>query len=59
VVLNRDGSVQSAEILDSSGNERFDRLVCLAAVNKATIPPVPRGLEDENDTLTLYFTCSP
>ncbi len=59
VVLNRDGSVRSAELLESSGNERFDRLVCLGAFNKARIPPVPQGIEGDGDTLTLNFTCSP
>jgi len=59
VELNRDGTVRSAEILESSGNERFDRLVCLAAFHKAEIPPIPRGIAAERNSLTLYFTCSP
>jgi TonB family protein len=59
VVLNRDGSVRGTELLESSGNERFDRLVCMSAFNNARIPPVPQNIEGEGDTLTLYFTCSP
>jgi len=59
VVLNRDGSVRSTELLESSGNERFDRLVCLGAFNKARIPPVPQGIEGDGETLTLNFTCYP
>jgi len=59
VVLNRDGTVRSTRLLESSGNERFDRLVCLGAFNKARIPPVPQGIEGDGETLTLNFTCSP
>lgn len=59
LVLNRDGSVRSTEIMDSSGNDRFDRLVCLGAFKKARIPAVPRALDPDADSLTLHFTCSP
>lgn len=59
LVLNRDGTVRSAEVMDSSGNERFDRLVCLAAFSKARIPAVPRTVDPDSDSLTLFFTCSP
>jgi TonB family protein len=59
VVLNRDGSVRGTELLESSGNARFDRLVCLAAFNRARIPAIPRDLEIDGDSLTLTFTCSP
>lgn len=59
VVLLRDGSVQRAELLDSSGNTRFDNLVCLAAINKAKIPAIPLEIDAEDDTLTLHFSCSP
>ena len=59
VTLNRDGSVRATEILESSGNDRFDRLVCLAAIRHARIPPVPKAVEGEGDTLRLHFTCSP
>jgi TonB family protein len=59
VTLNRDGSVRAMEILESSGNDRFDRLVCLAAIRNAQIPPVPKAVEGEGDTLRLHFTCSP
>lgn len=59
VVLNRDGTVRSRELLESSGNGNFDRLVCMAAFDKAKIPPIPQGLEADGETLTLLFTCSP
>lgn len=59
VVLLRDGSVQRAELLESSGNTRFDNLVCLAAINKAKIPAIPLEIDAEDDTLTLHFSCSP
>lgn len=59
VVLLRDGSVQRAELLESSGNTRFDNLVCLAAINKAQIPAIPLEIDAEDDTLTLHFSCSP
>jgi TonB family protein len=59
VTLNRDGSVRATEILESSGNDRFDQLVCLAAIRNAKIPPVPQAVEGEGDTLRLHFTCSP
>jgi TonB family protein len=57
VELHRDGTVGKAEILESSGNDRFDSLVCLAAIDKAKIPAIPPEIEEE--TLTLHFTCSP
>ena len=57
VVLLRDGTVQSTEIIESSGNNRFDKLVCLAAITRAEIPEFPGNIEE--DTLTLHFTCSP
>ncbi len=59
VVLLRDGSVQRAELLESSGNTRFDNLVCLAAINRAKIPAIPLEIDAEDDTLTLHFSCSP
>jgi len=57
VLLNRDGEVKSTEIVESSGNDRFDQLVCLAAISRADIPEFPQNIEE--DTLTLHFTCSP
>lgn len=57
VVLNRDGSQEAVRLLESSGDERFDRLVCLAAINQAEFPPIPDAIEQE--TLTLTFTCAP
>ena len=57
VTLNRDGSVRETKILESSGNERFDRLVCLASINKARYPHVPD--EVEGDSMKLTITCTP
>ncbi len=57
VVLERSGRLQSAELVESSGNDRFDKLVCMAAIRNAKYPPVPDGVE--GDTHTLYLTCSP
>lgn len=59
VVLLRDGSVLRAELLETSGDTRFDNLVCLAAINKVKIPPIPVEIDTEDDTLTLHFSCSP
>jgi TonB family protein len=57
VVLERSGKLKSAELLESSGNDRFDKLVCLAAIRNANYPPVPASVE--GDTHTLFLTCSP
>lgn len=57
VILERSGKPRQIKIMESSGNPRFDNLVCLAAINKAEFPPLPS--EIEGDTLTLNFTCTP
>jgi len=57
LVLARDGTERSAEIVQSSGNERFDRLVCLAAIRNSRFPPVPAAVR--GDTVTMTLTCSP
>ncbi|HUJ74305.1 MAG TPA: energy transducer TonB, partial [bacterium] len=57
VVINRDGSKRSVMLLESSGNDRFDTLVCMDAVHKAQLPPVPEKIK--GDTLTLTLSCSP
>ena len=57
VVVARDGTQRSAQIIQSSGNVRFDNLVCLAAIRNSKLPPVPDSVEGETVTVTL--TCSP
>lgn len=57
VTLNRDGTLRESTLLETSGNERFDRLVCLAAINKARFPHVPEEIEGEN--LSFNITCTP
>lgn len=57
LVVARDGSERSAEIVQSSGNERFDQLVCLAAIRNSRFPPVPDAVP--GDTVTMTLTCSP
>jgi TonB family protein len=57
VVVARDGTQRSAQILQSSGDERFDKLVCLAAIRHSRLPPVPVSVP--GDTVTLTLTCSP
>ncbi len=57
VVVARDGTQRSLELIESSGNTRFDTLVCLAAIRRSHLPPVPASVE--GDTVTLTLTCSP
>jgi TonB family protein len=57
VVVARDGTQQSAQIIQSSGDERFDNLVCLAAIRNSRLPRVPDAVEGETVTVTL--SCSP
>lgn len=57
VVVERDGTQRSAELIESSGNTRFDTLVCLAAIRRSRLPPIPAAVK--GDTLTLTLTCSP
>ncbi|MDH4246414.1 MAG: TonB C-terminal domain-containing protein [Deltaproteobacteria bacterium] len=57
VVLNRDGTVKEARMQQSSGNERFDTLVCLASIHKARFPHVP--VEVEGEAIPFNITCTP
>jgi hypothetical protein len=57
VVLGRDGAQRATELIESSGDSRFDTLVCLAAIRRSRLPPLPAAVE--GDTLTLTLTCSP
>jgi hypothetical protein len=57
VVLDRQGRLLSADLVQDSGDERFDALVCLNAIRNAKYPPLPDGIEGE--THTLFLTCSP
>lgn len=57
VVVARDGTQRSTEIVQTSGDERFDKLVCLAAIRNSRLPPVPDSVP--GDTVTLTLTCSP
>ena len=57
VVLRRDGTVKDARVIQPSGNERFDRLVCLASIHKARFPHAPTEVEGEE--LPFTITCAP
>jgi TonB family protein len=57
VVVARDGEQRSAQIVQSSGDEQFDKLACLAAIRKSRLPPVPDSVA--GDTVTLTLMCSP
>ena len=57
VALNRDGSVNRIELVESSGDRNFDNLVCLARIFNSKLPPVPDDIP--NDPLTLVITCKP
>lgn len=57
VEIERSGALRSLELVEPSGNDRFDKLVCLAAIRNAKFPPLPSGIE--GDTHTLFLTCSP
>jgi TonB family protein len=57
VVIDRSGKLRTAELVEGSGNDRFDKLVCLAAIRSAKYPPLPDTVE--GDTHTLFLTCSP
>jgi periplasmic protein TonB len=59
VVVNPDGTVQSAEMLKSSGNEQYDR-ACLTAIRSAKYPSVPRDAQKNADgTFTINMTFAP
>jgi hypothetical protein len=57
VVVGRDGTKRSVDLIESSGDTRFDTLVCLAAIRNSRLPRVPEALQ--GDTVTLLLTCSP
>lgn len=57
LAINRDGSVRSIVILESSGNRTFDQIVCRSKIFKAKMPPLPEGISD--DPLVLMITCKP
>jgi hypothetical protein len=57
VELERDGSIRQARVIESSGDTRFDNLVCMKAIHNAKMPPIPRDVEE--DLLILHFICSP
>lgn len=57
VVVSRDGTQRAADLVQSSGDARFDTLVCLAAIRHSKLPPVPEAVQ--GDTVTLTLTCSP
>ena len=57
VELERDGTIRLARVIESSGDTRFDNLVCMKAIHNANMPPIPKDVEE--DVLTLHFTCSP
>jgi TonB family protein len=57
VVVARDGTQLSAQIIQPSGDDRFDNLVCLAAIRNSRLPRVPETVEGETVTVTL--SCSP
>ncbi|MEE8433518.1 MAG: TonB C-terminal domain-containing protein [bacterium] len=57
LAINRDGSVRSIDILESSGNRTFDQVVCRSKIFKAKMPPVPEEIPD--DPLVLMITCKP
>jgi TonB family protein len=57
IAVDRGGTFLSAELVESSGNGRFDNLVCLAAVRNTRYPPLPKAVEE--DTHTFFLTCTP
>lgn len=57
VEIDREGRIQSLQVIESSRNARFDALVCLAAIRKAKLPPVPESVE--TPTVVLNLTCAP
>lgn len=57
VELERDGNIRQARVIESSGDTRFDNLVCMKAIHNAKMPPIPRDVEE--DLLILHFICSP
>ena len=44
VTVSKDGSKENIVLAKSSGDERFDRLVCLAHINATRFPPIPEDV---------------
>ena len=55
--VNRDGSIRSIDILESSGNRTFDQVVCRSKIFRTKMPPVPDEIPD--DPVILMITCKP
>ncbi len=55
VVIARDGSKRNIEIIQSSGNERFDYAVMLT-LRGTEFPPLPDEIEGETLTQTFLFS---
>jgi TonB family protein len=55
VVIARDGSKQKIEIIQSSGNERFDYAVMLT-LRGTEFPPLPKEIEGETLSQTFLFS---
>jgi TonB family protein len=56
VVIARDGTLLSADIIQSSGDDRFDNLVCLPAIRNSKFPPVPDSIQGDSYTWTYTFS---
>lgn len=58
-LINKNGSIESAELLEKSGDSYFD-LACLRSVNMATpFPPLPEGFPSEQLKIVFDFEISP
>ncbi len=55
--LAGDGSKQEIALTSSSGNQRFDQLVCLARIHNTSFPPLPRQFSAKS--AVLVWTCTP
>lgn len=51
-----DGSLESAMIVESSGNAEFDRAVIQIANAAAPFPPFPEAVRKETDVLNIVRT---
>ena len=59
--LAGDGSKQEITLTSSSGNQRFDQLVCLARIHNTSFPPLPKQLPKQlpAKSAVLVWTCTP
>ena len=55
LTIQRDGTITKTEILESSGNERFDYAARIA-LRRAKLPPIPDGIEGDSITQVIKFT---